>query len=327
MDDETKMEEGAVEAGLANIGDIMGSEGPVVKAVYIATDGGSKEIDLDTTAKTNQQAKVLGGAVSFCGMYADVEGTTDAFVLMVNRGLQEDEQAASISGGGSSSSSGSSSGGGDSTEGQNAFDLPWPLHEAKVRGPILVVRMNEQSEPKDLLMKDFMAFILERRKMPVPEEEEDAAVDQDEEEATDDGEEEAVDDEEEGEDEESDDEEGDEDDDFDLSRALLKNTLRAFNTKHGRSPNEDELKNILSVLNMLGDDEGEEGVGEETEAKESGEEKTETKGDDAAENENAPTACNKRKREEDGDVASAKEGQDDAVAGTACKKVKVGDQG
>jgi len=96
-----------------------------VKAVLINYKKGDiKEIDLDISSKTSQVSHYLGGSATFIGQWPE----KDIVIMKCMESL---------------------------------FDTPFnenklaePFHEEIVVGPILLVRMDENSEPKNLTLSE-----------------------------------------------------------------------------------------------------------------------------------------------------------------------------
>lgn len=97
-----------------------------VKAVLInVTKGDIEEISLDISSKTSQVAQYLGGVGSFIGQWIDKD-----IVIMRRRD--------------------------PSTEPINCNKLAKPFRKQVVMGPILLIRMDENSEPKDLTLEEVL---------------------------------------------------------------------------------------------------------------------------------------------------------------------------
>ena len=76
-----------------------------------------EEIDLDIEPSKNEIFKLLGGRATFIGQWPEI----DVVIMKPEQGLME-----------------------------NVNILPYPFHGEEVRGKILLVRMDENSEPQDL---------------------------------------------------------------------------------------------------------------------------------------------------------------------------------
>ena len=85
-----------------------------------------KEIDLDISTKTSQVSQYLGGPGTFIG-----QGPEQDVVIMKCRESIFDH-------------------------GFNQNKLAVPFHEEIVVGPILLIRMDENSEPKDLTLAEVL---------------------------------------------------------------------------------------------------------------------------------------------------------------------------
>ena len=263
----TIMEEAMKGLTAEGINKMLSGAGPMVKGIMISTAGKLSSVELDMTPKANAPAKVLGGDATILGQYAEIDA-----ILMVLRKPNEmtEEEVAEVStaAADSASASAGSSSGSASTPATSAFEpntyaLPWPLHEESARGPILVVRMDEKSEPKDISAEEFTKFIEERAKTPIPadvaaimeevKEAEGAAKaemeDEEGEEEDEDEDEDYKEEEEEGEEEE---EEGEASSGLDpFTKQLLIQCLQGFEKKHGRKPNQEEVAGIMATLGML----------------------------------------------------------------------------
>jgi len=179
---------GSVVTMLSSMQSLMAKEGPVIKAVILGEDGEAKELTMDMTPRENTITKVLKGKATFIGQYSK-QGVA---VLCV----REQEEG---------------------VHGTNESKLPYPMHELEepVFGSILMIRMDEDSEPVDFDLKAFEE-LKEAQKVAQengPEEEEE------EEEVAEDGdvdmEEDAENDDDEDDDDDDDDEDDDDDDDDD----------------------------------------------------------------------------------------------------------------
>jgi len=124
----------------------MTSEGPVCKCVLLsAAKGTTTEIDVDMTPKTNNCAKLLGGQPTFIGQWPEI-----GVILMMAR----DAPAGSV---------------------KNTIKLPYPFHkipDGEIVGDILLVRMDDSSNPADITLAEYEKFAAERFANPPTEEEE-----------------------------------------------------------------------------------------------------------------------------------------------------------
>jgi len=172
---------------------LMTTTGPVCKCVYVPCEnatsaassssssastsaevaGKPEEISLDMTPKICAPALKLGGSATICASYVDI----DVIVMK----LREAPESMAM----------------------NSHKLPAPFHEIEFKGPILLLRMDEESQPKDFPLEEYLAYREKVAKNPPPafkmEDQEFEANDDDEEEIEG----------EEGESEEDGDEEGD----------------------------------------------------------------------------------------------------------------------
>jgi hypothetical protein len=199
---------------------LMTKTGPICKCVFIPAaveDGGAagssssssvagqpEEVELDMTPKVCAPAVKLGGNATFCAAYPEI----DVQVLKLRAPAE-----------------------GTAT---NTYKLPAPFHEIEVVGPMLLIRMDENSEPKDFTLKEFTEYSAVVAKNPPP------AFDMSNEDEMD------------GE-EASDDEE-------DFEAMLLERVVAMFKQTQGREPTEEEKKALLEKLMesaqpMMDDDE------------------------------------------------------------------------
>lgn len=96
-------------------------------AVLIGEDEGNiEQIELDIDPRKNEIFKILGGRATFIGQWPDVD------VVIMKRAQVEGRAN------------------------QNA--LPFPFHGEEIVGKILLVRMDEDSEPRDFTKAEFMTF-------------------------------------------------------------------------------------------------------------------------------------------------------------------------
>ena len=183
------------------------------------------EVSLDMTPKVCAPALQLGGSATICASYDDI----DVIVMK----LREPAENTPV----------------------NPHKLPAPFQEFVVKGPILFVRMDQNSEPKDFSLEEYVAYAKKiALNPPAPMKD----LEEEDEEGAGDGEED------EEEDEESD---GDENDDY--WQHVVDRVVAIFKESKGRDPTEEELKVLLEQLNqgreaMEGDDD----VDEEEEAAE-----------------------------------------------------------
>jgi hypothetical protein len=97
------------------------------KAVLIHEEEGNiDEIDLDIDPRKNEIFKILSGRGTFIGQWPDID-------VVIMKG---------VSGG----------------TRRNENVLPFPFHGEEVMGKILLIRMDEDSEPRDFTKVEFMAL-------------------------------------------------------------------------------------------------------------------------------------------------------------------------
>eukprot|EP00467_Chlorarachnion_reptans_P017322 CAMPEP_0114496810 /NCGR_PEP_ID=MMETSP0109-20121206/5972_1 /TAXON_ID=29199 /ORGANISM="Chlorarachnion reptans, Strain CCCM449" /LENGTH=200 /DNA_ID=CAMNT_0001674115 /DNA_START=107 /DNA_END=709 /DNA_ORIENTATION=- len=154
----------------------MQSSGPIVTGILIPAGAKMKEITMDMTPSKNTAAKILKGSVTFIGAMPEID-----VIIMGRRDME------GLS--------------------PNQHKLPKPYTEVKVNGDVLLVRMDENSEPQNLTMKEYEAYVEKKNAEPDAEKEEEADYDEGEEDVLDDEEDEDYDE------DEDEDEDGDEDED------------------------------------------------------------------------------------------------------------------
>ena len=84
-----------------------------------------EEIDLDIEPSKNEIFKLLGGRATFIGQWPEI----DVVIMKPEQGLME-----------------------------NVNILPDPFHGEEVRGKILLVRMDENSEPQDFTLAEYLSI-------------------------------------------------------------------------------------------------------------------------------------------------------------------------
>ena len=97
-------------------------------------DGNILEIDLDIDPSKNEIFLRLGGPATFIGQWPDLD-----VVIMK-----------SVSG-----------------EALNHNVLPTPFNLEEVYGPILLVRMDENSDPRDFTLKEYLSFVRRNKSITV----------------------------------------------------------------------------------------------------------------------------------------------------------------
>jgi hypothetical protein len=88
--------------------------------------GNIQEIDLDIEPSKNEIFLRLGGPVTFIGQWPDL----DVVIIKCRHG-----------------------------ESLNRNTLPTPFKTEEVYGPILLVRMDENSDPRDFTLEEYLGFI------------------------------------------------------------------------------------------------------------------------------------------------------------------------
>lgn len=99
----------------------------MVKAILIGTDRlDVKEIDLDIDPRKNQISQIFSGRATFVGQWPDID-------VVILKGV-------------------------DGHTILNKHTLPHPFSDASVYGPILLVRMDSFSEPRDFTLDEYKSF-------------------------------------------------------------------------------------------------------------------------------------------------------------------------
>lgn len=84
--------------------------------------GDIKEINLDITPSKNEIFQILGGTPTFIGQWPEI----DVVIMKPEHGLIENENV-----------------------------LPYPFHGDDVKGKVLLMRMDENSEPQDFTLREY----------------------------------------------------------------------------------------------------------------------------------------------------------------------------
>ena len=106
--------------------------------VVLRADGSTEAITLDMTPRLKEPQKLLGGGITFVGMW---EEHLDGVILMVNEDMQEEAKK-----------------GKKGVSNVNKHRLQPPFHEATVYGDILLQRSDEDGNPTDLPLSDYEKF-------------------------------------------------------------------------------------------------------------------------------------------------------------------------
>jgi hypothetical protein len=85
-----------------------------------------EEIELDIEPSKNEIFKLLSGRGTFIGQWPDI----DVVIMKPEHGLIENENT-----------------------------LPFPFHGEVVKGKILLIRMDENSDPQDFTLNEYMRLI------------------------------------------------------------------------------------------------------------------------------------------------------------------------
>jgi hypothetical protein len=103
----------------------------MIKSVVVhETRGNIEEIDIDLLPEKNEIANLLGGNATFLGQWED-----DLVVIMVRASTENLEL--------------------------NANKLPRPFTNMRIFGKILLIRMDEDSEPQDFTLREYETMVKE----------------------------------------------------------------------------------------------------------------------------------------------------------------------
>ena len=98
----------------------------MTKAILIhETKDHIEEIEVDIEPSKNEIFKILGGRGTFIGQWPEI----DVVIMKPEHGIIENENI-----------------------------LPFPFHEEEVCGKILLIRMDEDSEPQDFTLYEYRSF-------------------------------------------------------------------------------------------------------------------------------------------------------------------------
>jgi hypothetical protein len=101
-------------------------ESKMTKAIIIhETKDHIEEIEVDIEPSKNEIFKLLGGRATFIGQWPEI----DVVIMKPEHGLIENENI-----------------------------LPFPFHGEEVLGKILLIRMDEQSEPQDFTLREYRSL-------------------------------------------------------------------------------------------------------------------------------------------------------------------------
>ena len=234
-------EQAQIHARIATM--IAQDSGPVVKCVVLRASGAAEEVDIDMAPKLGEISATLGGAVCFVGQYEPIE------VMVVRR---QPEPIAALP--------------------KSTHVLPVPHELEEVHGDMLLFRSDQDSEPIDFTLAEYEAFRAQKpaawqlecvKAREEEEEEEDDDDDEDDSESDSDDDDagdkpEAAD----GDEEEDDDDAYDSDDAAAEDEAegasdpaadcafFLERACGAFETKHGRAPDDDERAALARAVGV-----------------------------------------------------------------------------
>ena len=96
--------------------------------------GDVREIDLDIDPRKNEIFKILSGSPTFIGQWPEI----DVVVMKA-------QYASKV----------------------NNNTLPHPFDDQEIRGSILLVRMDENSDPRDFNIEEYLAFAKRNKRLPV----------------------------------------------------------------------------------------------------------------------------------------------------------------
>merc|ERR1712086_718508 len=205
-------------AQMAGLEEMMAAEGPVVQAIQIGVDASVKQIELDMNPKANSLEKLLGGPVTFVGMYDDGD-----LIVMCAKNVKGKV---------------------------NKYTLPAPFADEKVKGDMMVVKMDSGSEPNSITLKQWNKFVKDTLENP-PAERDEEEEDEDDEELMDED-----DSQEEDSDEDGDMELGSDDEEEDQAGAieaiLTSNLMAQFAEQNGKEPNDKEVEDMLASMKESG---------------------------------------------------------------------------
>ena len=103
----------------------------MIKSVVVhETRGDIEEIDIDLLPEKNEIANLLGGNATFLGQWED-----DLVVILVRANTENLEL--------------------------NANKLPRPYTNMRLFGKILMIRMDEESEPQDFTLREYETMVEE----------------------------------------------------------------------------------------------------------------------------------------------------------------------
>merc|ERR1712166_1489350 len=203
-------------AQMAGLEEMMAAEGPVVQAIRIGVDASVKQIELDMNPKANSLEKLLGGPVTFVGMYDDGD-----LIVMCAKNVKGKV---------------------------NKYTLPAPFADEKVKGDMMVVKMDSGSEPNSITLKQWNKFVKDTLENPPAERDEE---EEDDEELMDED-----DSQEEDSDEDGDMELGSDDEEEDQAGAieaiLTSNLMAQFQEQNGKEPNDKEVEDMLASMKESG---------------------------------------------------------------------------
>ena len=115
---------------LAMISSMKQQSGPIITAVLLATSGKASEVTLDMTPKLDAVASLLGGKATFVGQYP---APLSAVIMTLREG-----EKASIN--------------------KHTLPAPYDRDAGTLRGPLVLIRMDDASNPESLSLAEYEAF-------------------------------------------------------------------------------------------------------------------------------------------------------------------------
>ena len=99
----------------------------MTKAILIGVDRYDiKEIDLDIDPAKNEISRIFSGQATFIGQWPDIQ------VVILKPAIEHTQK--------------------------NKHILPYPFSDVTVYGPILLVRMDENADPRDFTLQEYKSF-------------------------------------------------------------------------------------------------------------------------------------------------------------------------
>lgn len=89
------------------------------------TESMIEQIEIDIEPSKNEIFKILNGKATFIGQWPEI----DVVIMKAEQGMIENDNI-----------------------------LPYPFHGEEVRGKILLIRMDKNSEPQDFTLEEYLSF-------------------------------------------------------------------------------------------------------------------------------------------------------------------------